>query len=133
MAKTQRKHLKEIIDIYLVQHPAATLREIGGFLGTSKQRAQVLLRSTGRATRRQKKSISLLTTYETQILYLLASGDSTKEIAIKFKVSEDTIQNQVNVILSKLDANNRIHAVVLALQKGLLSLKAIKSSPPTPE
>ena len=59
-----------------------------------------------------------LTSKEAQILTLVAEGNANKQIANILGISEQTIKNRVRVILRKLNANDRAHAVVLALRNG---------------
>ena len=63
-----------------------------------------------------------LTNRETQILNYVAEGNSNKKIAQILNISEQTIKNHVSSILRKLNANDRAHAVVLAMRKGLISI-----------
>jgi len=62
-----------------------------------------------------------LTNRETQILTYVAEGNSNKEIAYILKISEQTIKNHVSAILRKLNANDRAHAVALALRSGWIT------------
>jgi two-component system response regulator DegU len=64
-----------------------------------------------------------LTGREKQILSYVAEGNSNKKIAQILEISEQTIKNHVSSILRKLNANDRAHAVVLAIRKGLISVK----------
>jgi two-component system response regulator DegU len=65
-----------------------------------------------------------LTKRETQILTYVAEGNSNKEIAHILSISEQTIKNHVSAILRKLNANDRAHAVALALRSGWISPEA---------
>jgi len=65
-----------------------------------------------------------LTKRETQILTYVAEGNSNKEIARILEISEQTIKNHVSAILRKLNANDRAHAVALALHSGWISPEA---------
>jgi DNA-binding NarL/FixJ family response regulator len=62
-----------------------------------------------------------LTNRETQILSYIADGNSNKQIAQILEISEQTINNHVSSILRKLNANDRAHAVVLAIRHGWIS------------
>jgi DNA-binding NarL/FixJ family response regulator len=64
--------------------------------------------------------ISPLTSRETEIVNFMAQGYANKQIAVKLKISEQTIKNHVTSILSKLDANARTEAVVKAIKRGLI-------------
>ena len=59
-----------------------------------------------------------LTRRETQIVGYIAEGNSNKQIARRLEISEQTIKNHVSSILRKLNANDRAHAVALALRNG---------------
>lgn len=61
-----------------------------------------------------------LTEKEQEILRLMASGCSNKEIALALYKSEGTIKNHVSNILSKLSVRDRTRAVLLAIEKGLI-------------
>ena len=63
-----------------------------------------------------------LTQRERQILSHVANGNTNKQIANKFKISEQTIKNHVSAILRKLNANDRAHAVVLAIRHGYIPI-----------
>lgn len=62
-----------------------------------------------------------LTHRETQILNYIAEGNSNKQIARILGISEQTIKNHVSSILRKLNANDRAHAVALAIRNGWIS------------
>ena len=70
-----------------------------------------------------------LTSRETQILSYIAEGNSNKQIAQILEISEQTIKNHVSAILRKLNANDRAHAVVLAIRHGWISVEG-KQEPP---
>lgn len=58
---------------------------------------------------------------ETQVLELVAAGLGNKEIASNLGRMETTIKNQMTSIMQKLNANDRTHAVTIALRKGWIS------------
>ncbi len=62
-----------------------------------------------------------LTPREIEILNYIASGNSNKQIANILSISEQTIKNHVSAILRKLNANDRAHAVVMAIRHGWIS------------
>lgn len=72
-------------------------------------------------TRTMEGLAAPLTGRETQILTLVAEGNSNKEIARILEISQQTIKNHVSSILRKLNVNDRAHAVALALHKGWIS------------
>ncbi len=61
---------------------------------------------------------------EVEVLKLVADGKSNKRIALNLAISEDTVKAHVKNILSKLTANDRTHAAVLALQRGIIDLNS---------
>ena len=67
-----------------------------------------------------------LTPRETQILNYIANGNSNKQIAHILQISEQTIKNHVSNILRKLNANDRAHAVVLAIRYGWISAEELQ-------
>lgn len=63
-----------------------------------------------------------LTPREETILRLLTEGLTNAGIADRLGLSEGTVKNHVSEVLSKLHANDRTHAVVLAIKRGLLDV-----------
>ncbi len=63
-------------------------------------------------------AISELTSREADILRLIATGFSNKEISAKLKLSEKTIKNYVSRIFSKLNVTARTQAAVYAIKAG---------------
>ncbi|HET7293492.1 MAG TPA: response regulator transcription factor [Vicinamibacteria bacterium] len=63
-----------------------------------------------------------LTPAEIAVLRLIASGNANKEIADQLGVTEDTVKGRVKSILSKLDANDRTHAAIIGLKRGIIEL-----------
>ncbi|MGD2040430.1 MAG: response regulator transcription factor [Anaerolineae bacterium] len=66
--------------------------------------------------------IESLTPREEEVLQLLVEGLSNKEISARLHLTEGTVKNYVSTIISKLQANDRTHAVVTALRRGLAEL-----------
>jgi DNA-binding NarL/FixJ family response regulator len=65
--------------------------------------------------------IAPLTRRETQILDYVAKGNTNKQIADILGISEQTIKSHVSAVLRKLNANDRAHAVALAIRNGWIS------------
>jgi DNA-binding NarL/FixJ family response regulator len=63
-----------------------------------------------------------LTVREIEVLRLIATGNANKEIGAKLFVGEDTVKRHVTNILGKLEANDRTHAVTIALKRGIIEL-----------
>ncbi len=64
--------------------------------------------------------IEALSKKEVEVLGLMASGCSNREIAEALHKSEGTIKNHVSSVLSKLGVRDRTRAVLIAIEKGLL-------------
>ena len=63
-----------------------------------------------------------LTAREIEVLKEVATGNANKIIADKLSISEDTVKAHMKSILSKLGANDRTHAVTIAMRRGFLEL-----------
>ncbi len=61
-----------------------------------------------------------LTDRESEVIRVLASGSTTREIAETLSISEATVRNHIHNIISKLGVRSRLEAVTLALRDGLL-------------
>jgi NarL family two-component system response regulator LiaR len=66
------------------------------------------------------ESTTPLTERETEVLRLLAQGQSNKEIARHLYLVEDTVKTHVRHILSKLGVQSRTQAALYAIRIGLL-------------
>jgi DNA-binding NarL/FixJ family response regulator len=63
-----------------------------------------------------------LTPREIEVLRLVACGGANKIIAGELGISEETVKAHMRSILSKLAANDRTHAVTIALRRGIIEL-----------
>lgn len=64
-----------------------------------------------------------LTDKQLDVLFYMGHGSSNKEIARELSIAETTVKTHVSAILRKLGATSRVHAVVLASQTDLESLR----------
>jgi DNA-binding NarL/FixJ family response regulator len=94
------------------------------------------LRETIRAVHAGKKTLSpevsfqlaehatddALSPAEIRVLRLIAQGNANKEIAARLSISEETVKGQVRNILSKLGANDRTHAAIIGLKRGIIEV-----------
>lgn len=64
----------------------------------------------------------VLTARELQVLRSLADGRTDQQIAGLLALSHKTIGHHVGRIMVKLDANNRAHAVAIAVRRSLITL-----------
>src|SRR5262245_52803451 len=63
-----------------------------------------------------------LTKSEIDVLRLIAEGNANKQIADRLSVSEETVKSRVKNILSKLGADDRTHAAMIGLKRGIIEL-----------
>jgi DNA-binding NarL/FixJ family response regulator len=104
-----------------------------GYLLKSTLRKELL--STIRSVHAGRKALSPEVTYqvaehlgeeplspmEIRVLQMIADGNGNREIAAKLGVTEEAVKGQVRNILAKLRANDRTHAAVLGLKRGIIS------------
>lgn len=65
-------------------------------------------------------SADTLSTREIEVLRHVAAGNSNKIVADELGISEDTVKGHMKNILSKLGANDRTHAVLIAMRRGFI-------------
>jgi DNA-binding NarL/FixJ family response regulator len=63
-----------------------------------------------------------LSARELQVLKRVAAGGSNRRVAAQLSISEDTVKAHMKNIMSKLGANDRTHAVTIALKRGMLEV-----------
>jgi RNA polymerase sigma factor (sigma-70 family) len=84
------------------------------------------LASQGQTSRPRRSiddlAVEPLTPREEEVLQLLVEGLSNREIGARLHLTEGTVKNYVSAIIAKLQANDRTHAVVTALRRGLVEL-----------
>jgi DNA-binding NarL/FixJ family response regulator len=69
-----------------------------------------------------------LSSREIDVLHLIGAGNANKQIADKLSIGETTVKNHISNILSKLGANDRAHAFIIALQRGIIDLEVLQNS-----
>jgi DNA-binding NarL/FixJ family response regulator len=63
-----------------------------------------------------------LTARELGVLRLIRDGHRNKQIADQLSISENTVNFHIKNLVDKLHANDRTHAVTIALRRGLLEI-----------
>ncbi|MDB5919950.1 MAG: two component transcriptional regulator, LuxR family [Massilia sp.] len=66
-----------------------------------------------------------LSVREIEVVQMIASGRRNKQIAGDLLISEETIKMHVKNIMTKLNANDRTHAVTIAVQRGIIVLSEL--------
>ena len=61
-----------------------------------------------------------LTPAEVEVLRLIAAGNANKQIAAQLSITEETVKGRVKNILSKLGANDRTHAAMIGVKRGII-------------
>lgn len=67
-----------------------------------------------------KRTTTSLSSRQREVLQLVAEGQTNRQIAITLNLTERTVKFHVTTIMNKLGADNRAHAVALAVERGLL-------------
>lgn len=94
-----------------------------GNLAVTKKTATQLISRFQNLLKKCDGEKEVLTTKEVEVLELVGNGSSTKDIAKKLYISENTVKYHVRNILQKLGANNRAEAISHAVQKGLIEAR----------
>jgi len=68
-------------------------------------------------------SVDDLSAREIEVLRSVAAGNSNKIVADDLSISEDTVKGHMKNIMSKLGANDRTHAVLIAMKRGFLEVQ----------
>jgi DNA-binding NarL/FixJ family response regulator len=93
-----------------VTAPSATRRLIAQFVN-----------APAAAPARPDHRLDPLTAREREVLTLIARGLSNAEIAVELRVSEGTVKTHIGRILAKLGLRDRVQAVILGYECGLVS------------
>jgi DNA-binding NarL/FixJ family response regulator len=70
----------------------------------------------------QHHSDDALTQREIEVLHEVAAGNANKMVAQRLNISEETVKAHMRSILSKLGANDRTHAVTIAVKRGIIEI-----------
>jgi|ERR1700754_75956 DNA-binding NarL/FixJ family response regulator len=68
------------------------------------------------------RGAELLSARELGVLRLAARGMSNREIGEELELAQETVKTRMKSILSKLHANDRTHAVTIAILRGILDI-----------
>ncbi len=61
-----------------------------------------------------------LTPAEIVVLRLIAAGNANKQVAAQLSITEETVKGRVKNILAKLGANDRTHAAMIGVRRGII-------------
>jgi len=119
MGYSEKENRQATIQEYLINHPDASLRELGELLGISRQRVHIILQGM------DLKNVGIdkwrkLTDHQVDILKQLARGHTDRQIAEFMGCSAQSIRNQLQVIYAKLNVHKRKDAVQLAVKHRIL-------------
>jgi DNA-binding NarL/FixJ family response regulator len=111
--------LKDVSPEHLIA--AVRLVRTGDALLAPSITRRLVERFAGREPPRGRRELSALTPREREVLCLIARGLSNAELAAALTLSEATVKTHVARILTKLQLRDRVQAVVLAYETGLVS------------
>jgi two-component system nitrate/nitrite response regulator NarL len=112
---------------YLLKHTAAgeivaTLRRVaaGEHVLTPDLASRFLREFRSRHAPARRSDLTQLSAREEEVLKLLATGETNRQIARRLFVSEETVKSHVAAIFRKLEVSDRTRAAVLAVKAGLV-------------
>jgi DNA-binding NarL/FixJ family response regulator len=112
---------------YLLKHTAAaelltTLRRVaaGDHVLTPELAGRFLAEFQRRQALRRAPQLAQLSPREEEVLRLLATGETNRQIAKRLFISEETVKSHVAAIFRKLEVSDRTSAAVLAVRAGLV-------------
>jgi DNA-binding NarL/FixJ family response regulator len=85
--------------------------------------AQKVIRHFHGMDKAQTSLVDDLTAREVEVLKLIAEGIGNKEIAARLSISDKTVKNHINNILSKLHLYDRTQATLYAIRSGLVKVE----------
>jgi DNA-binding NarL/FixJ family response regulator len=105
---------------YLLKNTART--ELLNCLTTVHAGGRPLAQEVARELAAHSDARDALSPRELDVLRLIANGNSNRRAALLLGVTEDTVKGHMKSILAKLAANDRTHAVMIAINRGFLGL-----------
>ncbi|MDO4898923.1 MAG: response regulator transcription factor [Rothia sp. (in: high G+C Gram-positive bacteria)] len=100
--------------------PSATKRLLERFIPAAGSAQQADSGQDGGEPRPHQAKIDALTAREHELLLLIAQGLSNGEMTQRLFLSEATVKTHVSHILAKLGARDRVQAVIIAYEAGLM-------------
>jgi DNA-binding NarL/FixJ family response regulator len=139
LQEIRREHANaRVIMLTTYKADAQILRAVqggaAGFLLKSTLRKELLdtIRGVHQGQRRIPPEIAMelaqhmgqgpLSARETEVLNHVATGHSNRRIAEQLLISEETVKAHMKNVLAKLAANDRTHAVTIALKRGIITI-----------
>ncbi len=123
LTSTVQKLQKEVDSLYEADRDIARYRPNNGASMSRPDLDYEQLFNIASTRKDVQRMAAPLTYRETQVLNYVADGNTNKQIAYVLRTSDQTIKNHVSAILRKLNANDRAHAVAIAMCHGWLSVK----------
>jgi DNA-binding NarL/FixJ family response regulator len=87
---------------------------------TRQELADAVTALTSVSSRQSGEPRVQLTTRQREVLALVASGDTNKEVARRLSISEDTVKHHITKILDRTGMSTRVELVVFAIERRLL-------------
>ncbi len=104
---------------------AAVQAALAGQAWVSESLTAAMAAGVGEQLRRDLRAADFgLTLREGEILQLLATGASNREIAARLFISQNTVKNHVRSVLEKLHAASRTEAVMIGARAGVIDVRA---------
>ncbi|WP_151770143.1 response regulator [Streptomyces abyssomicinicus] len=100
--------------------PAITRRLVERYARQAAGPGPAAARGQGSAAGELHRDLSALTPRELEVLRLLARGLSNAELAARLHLAETTVKTHVGRVLAKLQLRDRVQAVVVAYESGLV-------------
>jgi len=99
---------------------AGVAEELAFGVLTGRERAEALAHLDRCAACREDARLAALSAREREVLLDMATGLTNSEIAAHLSLSESTVKTHVSRVLAKTGARDRVHAVIIAYDAGLV-------------